>query len=675
MNRHLPLSLARRPGLSLMLCAALAALASAAEARRPSAQPALQGEIGVEGRDDDDLDAMADVGAEALDPNANTDDHSVNVPTSWWTYTNQTAAQVSSLLSSKGARLVGLDVYGIVSGTPRFTVRMVRNSGAYAVPGWWWYYGLTASDVATQLSANNARLIELKPYDAGGGVIRYAAVMVSNTANAARAWSYLVGVSSSQISTHLSNSGHRLIDLDTYTEGGVKKYTAVMVANTGADAKSWQWWINQSPASVASKVSAFKGRIVKLDRNTDGTYNFIQVKNTGADNSAWWYQYGLTSLTDLNNYALQVASRPVDLRTYVDGNGVRRYDAAFIDNANSSTRRMRSVMGATFLDANGNPTRGIFEAYLKQVGGSVKVDLNSARRAETASSLKSLHLLTAMQRVQAGSDTLASAFNYYEYDVSKGSNACPDPAKEIAANLRTNYNFETGLDEMMRISDNRTTRGTVLRYGGFAPFNTVATSAGLASTTLRHNIGCAYRNPATGKYSTGLRNDTSAADLARIYEGVWNSSLLNNTHSARDEFLESANPRSGASSAIQSIINAEAALLGKSGIAASFGALVRTWGKGGSYGTCLPDANGNCGQQVIIRSGTGLIRLPFKAGGVVSYRDYSFGHLISDTPVPCWEDFNTPAIECQVDTDYTNAHANASAELHRDEIRAALKTW
>ena len=38
---------------------------------------------------------------EALDTTALTDDHSINVPTSWWTYTNVTAAQVSSYLTAK----------------------------------------------------------------------------------------------------------------------------------------------------------------------------------------------------------------------------------------------------------------------------------------------------------------------------------------------------------------------------------------------------------------------------------------------------------------------------------------------------------------------------------------------------------------------------------------------
>lgn len=603
----------------------------------------------------------------ALDTTARTSDHSVNVPTGWWIYNGVSAAQVSSLINSNSARLTQIEVDGLVSGAPRFSVRMVRNSGAYAVPGWWWYYGLTFSQVGSLLSSNHARLIDLEPYDAGGGAIRYAAVMVSNTGVTARAWSYLSGVSSAQISSHISSSGHRLIDIDAYYVGASKFYSVVAVSNTGTDAKSWQWWVNQSPASVASRVNTFHGRIVKLDRNRDGTYNFIQVNNTGSNASAWWYQYGFTSGTALLNYANQVATRPVDIRSYLNSLGQRRYDAVFIDNANASTRRMRGVFAPVFLDGNGNPTKGIFEAYLKQVGGTVKVDLNSRRRAETASSLKSLHLLHSMRRVAAGTDFLNSSFVFYNYSDGKGSNSCPNPAEETTANDNFSYNFETGLDEMMRISDNRTTRGVVRRYGGFTPFNSTATALGLTGTTLRHNIGCAYRNVATNKYTTALRNDTTAADLARIYEGVWNSTLLSNTNSARTEFLESAKQTDGAGS-LSTIISQEATSLGKSAtVASQFGAAIRRWGKGGSYGTCLPDSSGNCGQRVTIRSGTGLIQLPIKVSGILQYRTYSYARLISDVPVPCWN--------CASETVFLNSYSNASNELFRDEIRAALQTW
>lgn len=615
------------------------------------------------------LALLAPPAGAALDTTSRTTDLSVNVPTAWWFYTGITAAQVSSYLNTNQARLTDIEVQSVSGGVPRFTVRMVRNSGAYAAPGgWWWYYGLTAAEVTSRINANTGRLIDIEPYDAGGGVTRFAVVMVSNTGTAARSWWWYYGQTSAQLSSRLSANGARLVDLDSYGSGSAKRYTGIMVANTGGDGESWQWWLNQSAANVVARVDAFDGRVIKLDRQADGTYNFIQVKNTGSEATAWWYQFGFTSATALLNYATQLSVRPVDIVTYVNALGQRRWDASFIDNANASTRRVRSEFASTFLDANGNPTRGIFAAHLKQVGGSVKVDLNSTRRAETASSLKSLHLLHAMRRVAAGTDTLDSAFTYYEYDPVRGKDACPDPSLETLANRRTNYDFEKGLDEMMSISDNRTTRGTVIRYGGFGPFNTTAAATGLVGTTLRHDIGCAYRNLATDRYEPATqRNDTTAADLARIYEGVWNATLLSNQNSARTEFLESTNLGTGAPAALQTVIDQEAAKLGKSAIAAQFGSLVRRWGKGGSYGTCLPNASGGCGTKVIVRSGTGLIQLPVKVGGATQYRTYSFARLISDTPVSDW---SSPQA-----TSYDNAYAKASNELYRDEIRAALLTW
>ena len=606
--------------------------------------------------------------AERRDTTALTDDRSVSVPTAWWAYTGITASSVTSFLNTNGARLTDIEIHSIVGGQPRFTLRMVRNNGAYAVPGWWWYFGQTFSEIGQKLSANNARLIDLEPYDSGGGVIRYAAVMVSNTGGAARAWTYLSGVSSAQITSHLNSTGHRLIDLDTYFVGATKFYSAVFVANTGADAKQWQWWLNQTSSGVADKLAAFNGRLVDLERLPDGFYNVVMVKNTGADAAAWWWRLGFSSLSDLINFANQLAVRPVDIETYIVS-GQRRYSAVFIDNANAATRRIRGVFAERFLDANNLPTRGIFEAYLKQVSGSVLVDLNSRRSAETASSLKSLHLLHAMRRLQASTDTLSSSFVYYDYiagTFEDRKNACPDPAKETLANRRTDYNLEKGLDEMMRISDNRTTRGVVLRYG-FSAINTTADVAGLTGTQLRHNIGCSYFNLATQKYDTGLRNDTTAADLARIYEGVWNSSLLNGT--ARAEFLESANPATGLTSTsdLQKIINAEATAQGKLAIADDFGALVRRWGKGGSYGTCLPNASGGCGQAVMIRSGTGIISFPIKVSGRTQYRTYVFGRFISDVPTVSFSSADIASYEA--------TYNKASNELYRETIRSALLTW
>ena len=130
----------------------------------------------------------------ALDTTARTDDHSINTPTDWWTYANQTPQQVSERLAEHGARLVGLEVTAVTNaGEPRFQVRMVANSGAYAVPGWGWYYDQTPAQITALLNANSGRLIELARYNRGGGQIRYALVMVSNSGTMARGWSYLMG--------------------------------------------------------------------------------------------------------------------------------------------------------------------------------------------------------------------------------------------------------------------------------------------------------------------------------------------------------------------------------------------------------------------------------------------------------------------------------------------------
>lgn len=619
-----------------------------------------------------------DPGTLALDTTSQTTDHSINTPTGWWAYGGVSAAQVGTFLTNNSARLTEIQVQSVSGGVPTFSVRMVRNSGAYAAPGgWWWYFGLTAAQVTSYLNANQARLIDIEPYDIGGGTIRFAVIMVANTGTAARSWWWYQGVTPSQIGSYLTANNARLVDLDSYVVGGQRRFTAVMVSNTGADAKAWQWWHGQNFADIGPKVTAFNGRIVKIDRNSDGTYNFVQVRNTGSDNSAWWHAYGFSSMGALVNHANQLAARPVSIHTYLNSLGQRRWDAAFIDNANAATRRMRGVYGQTFLDANGYPTRGIFAAYLKQVGGSELVTLNHSRQAETASALKSLHLLHSMKQVELGNTTLNSAFVYYDYpdgSSQTASNKCPDPVYEVPANLRTNYSFETGLDEMMRISDNRTTRGVVLRYG-MAAINASGTSAGLNSTQIRHNIGCAYRNTTTGKYDpANLRNNTTARDLARIYEVARQGTWLTNRNNAQDEFFESVNRFTGAGE-MAAIINAEAAALGKSAIVSSFSSQIRHWNKGGSYGTCLPDASGGCGQRVIIRSTTGLLQLPFKSAGVIAPRNYAYAHFISDVPVSCFENTSTTAVDCPSDTHYTNAFAAARPELFREVIRAALQTW
>jgi hypothetical protein len=279
--------------------------------------------------------------------------------------------------------------------------------------------------------------------------------------------------------------------------------------------------------------------------------------------------------------------------------------------------------------------------------------------------------------VQAGADTLSSNFTYYNYvdgTANEGKDRCPHPDQE-GPTPNTGFvpltsTLEWGLDQMIKQSDNRTTRGVVLRYGGtFVPLNNTAAWAGMIGTTLRHNIGCAYYDIGSKTYQPAtLRNETTAADLARVFEGVWASTLLTSTNRARSEFLESTFSNLGATDQVQTIINQEAAALGKQAIAEQFGALVKTWGKGGKYDTCLGDPAdaSDCGQSVLVRSSAGLMRLPIGGSGpYVGFRYYVHAKLISDVPMstPEWN-------EKKID-----AFRKVSAEVLRSAIREALMTW
>ncbi|WP_341720042.1 serine hydrolase [Micromonospora sp. FIMYZ51] len=593
------------------------------------------------------------------DADALTDDKSVSVVTGWWSYTNVTEQFVTDRINEHDARLTDIEVYDAAAGT--YTVVMVRDSGAYAVPGWWWYPSLTFAEVGQKINQHTARLIDIDPYVINGQV-RYAVVMVSNTGSAARTWWWSSGVTSAAVGDFLAankpNAGDpvkRLIDLETHTVGGTKVYSAIYVANTGTDAKSWQWWLNQSAASVRQKMNDFGGRITNLERQADGTYNFIQVHNSGSDAKASWVHFGLTSLSQALNVAAQHGARVFDVDTYLVG-GVRRYDALMIDNVNAETRRLSDLIAPAYTDADGLPTAD-FGFYLKRVGGSQSTGLRTTLQYEPASSIKAVHNLTVMRSVRNG-ESLNSSFTYYNYPNSpfnaNTKDACPIPADEVVAN-RVTSTLDFGKDNMMSISDNRTTRGVVLRYG-LAAVQNAANAAGMTSTTIdQDQAGCAYLG--------GKRNFTTLVDMGRLYEGVEDGTLLG-TGQFRTEFYQPMNTGVGGGSPLAAIVTAEANAQGKGAVAAQFIALMRNHFKGGSYN--VPCAQVGCSNGwVYVRTNAGRMALPVKSGGVVSERVFVYGTFV-DNQYLC-----TTCSTVSLD----NAVATINAELFRAEIRSALLTW
>jgi hypothetical protein len=234
------------------------------------------------------------------------DDRQLTTSTGWWTYTGVTGSQVSSLLSSNNARITDLSV--VDPATPTFNVTMVRNTGAYA-SGYWWYYGQTAAQVSSALSSNNARLITAQAYPTSAGT-RFAVVMVPNSGANQKAWWWFYNISASSLASQLSSRNARLVHLTQYP--GTSNFTAVMVSNTGTDNTGWWWYHHTTTSSISSALSTNTARLVDLSRNSDGTWNAVMYKSTGP---RWYWYYGL-SLGSAVSRADQLGERIIDVTRY-----------------------------------------------------------------------------------------------------------------------------------------------------------------------------------------------------------------------------------------------------------------------------------------------------------------------------------------------------------------------
>lgn len=313
-------------------------------------------------------------------------------PAGWWWYYGVTPAQLSSLVGSTGGRIVSLQVEQ--SSPLLFTAALVSNTGSYA-KGFWWYYGVTASQLSSYLSTNNARLVSLDAYEVSGTTL-FAAVMISNTGADAKGFWWYYGVTTSQIASLLSTNNARLVDFRSYVAGGVTRYAVVMIPNTSADAMAWWWYYGVTGSQVASLLQTNNAFLISI-QPTDSSgsrFNVVMQQSAGV---LWWWYYGLTA-SELSDRISQNGARLFDVKSYISG-GVRRFAAIMVNNENAATTRVGQILR--------NGTDGETGLYLKQSGGGVQAGLQESRIFEPASSIKILIGLHAMRQVDLGAASLS----------------------------------------------------------------------------------------------------------------------------------------------------------------------------------------------------------------------------------------------------------------------------
>lgn len=265
--------------------------------------------------------------AVALSPLAAQDERESTQPVASIFQVNASAATVEGYVN-QGYRITDLEIFD--EAAPRFSVTLVRNTAGYGVSGWWWYYGLTSADVRNYLTQNQARPIDIESYLDGSGTRRFAVVMVSNTGAAAKSWNLFLGSTTTTISNFLSANGHRLVDIDGYTSGGARVYAAITIRNAGTDARAWWWYLGASQAQVTSLLNQNGARLVDLDPVGNGTYDMIMNRTSGV----WGYYFGqsASAVTQLvNQYGRRIvdierassSTFDVILNNNLDGRGIR----------------------------------------------------------------------------------------------------------------------------------------------------------------------------------------------------------------------------------------------------------------------------------------------------------------------------------------------------------------
>jgi Beta-lactamase enzyme family len=543
-------------------------------------------------------------------------------PTAWWWYYGQSAAQVSSLLSTNQGRLVSLQVES--SSPLTFTLAMVKNSGSYA-KSWWWYYGQTASQVSALVQQNNARIVDLDAYVVNGTTL-FAVVLNSNTGADAKGWWWYYGVTTAQISALVSQNNARLVDLHQYTVNGATRYAVVMVANSGADASAWWWYYNVSAGQVSSFLQNNQAYLISLEpANASGSaFNVIMNRNAGL---GWWWYYGLGA-SDVSDRVSRNGARISDVRTYFV-NGARRFTTIMLDNENAETARIGSLLR--------NATDAEPGLYLKQVNGPVLASLQENFPYDPASSIKILVAVRLLRQLAASGGRL-SLSNTTQYIPVTGSSSCP-PGSGSAQT----QSLGTLLQLMLENSDNGATRSLVDYVGGFAGVNSSAQSLGLTSTQMNVYPGCNISNRAT------------LADLTRLYTGIADGSLLSSSSRSAlyARMPADAGDFTGTRGASDQIIDAEASAFGLTASQVSqFKSNFDVHYKAGSDTWCAPD----CLDHYSI---TGIAVVPSCSGSSQSNLQYVWGvftHAGSGGSA-------------------APAFFGAEAEPLREPIRDALASW
>ena len=259
------------------------------------------------------------------------DDRENSSPVSWYVYEHQTLSDIISTVTVNGLRVVDLYVED-ASSPAQMSAVYVANTASYA-RNWSIMVDATPADLYDYATTNNYRIVVLKAFDdpAPGADVRFFAILIANTGADAKTWWFYDGLTPAQVTTLWQANTARLVQVNSYVKGGVTLYAVVMISNTGSDARSWWWYVDATQPFISSILDSNNARLTDLDIDqTTGHYNVIMNSCSGGC-PAWWWYIGV-STANLLSTASSNGARIIDANSTA-GCGDRGLSIVLIDNS------------------------------------------------------------------------------------------------------------------------------------------------------------------------------------------------------------------------------------------------------------------------------------------------------------------------------------------------------
>lgn len=586
-----------------------------------------------------------------------------STPTDWKLTADQSVAQIEATRAS-GYRVIDIEVTKVapLRFAATFVFRKVpfpnERSGT-------WYSAKTAEQVDQLTKGRSSRLVDLEPYFDTKSRLRFAftTVVDAGPANVAR-WDWGHSLSATALRAEVKKKKLRVIDLNATRVGGLTLYSYVGIANTGTDAAETQLLLDR-PFSAIGAAAAPKGfRVLDIEQ-IPGTTRWSAVLVKGSS-------FGLVrtnaSLERIRQTAASNASRIVE----VERTG-STYAALLVDDAEPETARMRAILRSTpYVD-------GYFGAYARELkdvaipglpdsptAGKEYARLAARAPHQPMSVMKLVPHLYVMNRVDRGELDLDTTQITWKRPPGKADEPC-----EIAGSTATfSASLRSVLTRALAESLNRAHETLLDAYTAKAITTFARTSGGMTGTTMYD--GC--KKPGL---KTWLDSRTTLVDLSRLFEAAETRTVFPRTgEDAERSFYSLIAGNGNVTDRLRTIVTEEATRLGVPEIADTFSFSLDVRGKGGGV-----DGYTVSGRAKLGRAYTYRARLLHKTSVGVLARPVVGGFFVNDLEGPCTEaDFaRNPGAATPACATFAKAMGEAfvrvSAEVLREPIRDALKTW